>query len=61
MREEPNRVTALKNPAACDAPRVRRLEISRIALLLVQGLGLRRCPLVLGLLNAQRYETNDAR
>jgi hypothetical protein len=56
----PRHVAVLKNPQACDASRLRRLESSRIALLL-WGLGLRRRPLALGLVNAQRYETNDAR
>jgi hypothetical protein len=44
----------------CDASRLRRLEISRIVLL-IWRLGLRRRPLALGLLCAQRYEQNDAR
>jgi hypothetical protein len=48
-----------KSPKACGASRLWRLESCRIALLF-WGLGLRRRPLALGLVNAQRYETNDA-
>jgi hypothetical protein len=60
MHKAPHHAFVLKNPNACDASSLRRLESSRIALLL-WGLGLWRRPLALGLVNAQRYETNDAR
>jgi hypothetical protein len=60
MHEAPHHVAVLKNPQARDASRLRHLESSRIALL-IWGLGLRIRPLALGLVNAQRYETNDAR
>jgi hypothetical protein len=60
MHEAPHHAAVLKNPPACDAWRQRRLESCRIALLF-RGLGLRRRPLALGLVNAQRYETKDAR
>jgi hypothetical protein len=53
MHEAPHHVTVLKNPPACDASRLRLLESSRIVLLF-WGLGLRRRPLALGMLNAQR-------
>jgi hypothetical protein len=59
MHKAQHHVTVLKNPQACDASRLRRLESSRIELLF-WGLGLRRRPLALGLVNAQRYETNEA-
>jgi hypothetical protein len=58
--EAPHHVAVLKNPQACSASRLQRLESSRIALLLL-GPGLRRRPLAHGLVNAQRYKTNDAR
>jgi hypothetical protein len=57
IHAEPNHVVVLKNPLACAASRLRRLESSRIALLF-WGLGLRRRSLALGLLKAQRYQTN---
>jgi hypothetical protein len=60
IHEAPRHPAVLKYPPAYSASRLRRLESSRIALLL-WGLGLRRRPLALGLVNAQRYETNDAR
>jgi hypothetical protein len=60
MHEAPHHGAVLKNPQAPDASRLRRLESSHIALLF-WGLGLRRRPLALGLVNAQRYGTNDAR
>jgi hypothetical protein len=41
--------------------RLRRLEISRIVLLFCGGLDLQRRPLAIGLFNAQRYQTYDAR
>jgi len=44
----------------CDASRLWRLKSSLIVLLF-WGLGLLRRPLALGLMNAQRYETSDAR
>ena len=59
MHEAPHDVAILKSPQACDASRLRRLESSRIALFF-GGLGLRRRPLALGLVDAQRYKTNDA-
>jgi hypothetical protein len=60
MHEAPHQSFVLKNPRGCDASRLRRLESSRIALLF-WGLGMRRRPLALGLVNAQCYETIDAR
>jgi hypothetical protein len=60
VHEAPHHVAILKNPQACDASRLRRLESSRITLLF-WGLGLRHRPLALGLVKAQRYQTNDAR
>jgi hypothetical protein len=60
MHEAPHHAAVLQNIQACDASRLRRLESSRVALLL-WGLGLRRRPPALGLVNAQRYETHDAR
>jgi hypothetical protein len=60
MNEAPHHVAVLGNPPACSASRLRCLESSRIALLF-WGLGLRRRPLALGPVSAQRYETNDAR
>jgi hypothetical protein len=60
MHEAPHHVSVLKNPPACDASRLRRPESSRIALLF-WGLDLRRRPLALGLVNAQRYQTNNTR
>jgi hypothetical protein len=60
IHEAPSYVFVLKNPQACDALPLRRQVSSRIALLFRGGLGLRRRPLALGLVNAQRYETNDA-
>jgi hypothetical protein len=60
IHEAPHHVAVLKNPPACDASCLPRLESSRIALLF-WWVGLRRRPLALGLLNAQRYETNHAR
>jgi hypothetical protein len=53
MHKAPHHAAVLKKPQACDAWRLRRLESSRIALLL-WGLGLRRRPLALGLVSAQR-------
>jgi hypothetical protein len=53
IHETPHHVVVFKNPPACDASRLRRLESSRIALLFLRGLGLRRRPLALYLfLNA---------
>jgi hypothetical protein len=60
MHEDPHHVVVLKSPQACDASRLQRLESSRIALLL-GGLGLRRRPLALSMLNPQIYQTNIAR
>jgi hypothetical protein len=60
MHEAPHHVAVLKNPPTSDASRLRRLESSRIALLF-WGLGLRRRPLALGLLNSERYGKNNAR
>ena len=54
IHEVPRHVTVRKNPPACDDSRLRRQESSRIALRFGR-LGLRRRPLALGLLNAQRY------
>jgi hypothetical protein len=60
MHEAPHYAAVLKNPQALDASRLRRLESSRVALLF-WGLGPRCSPLALGLVNAQRCETNDSR
>jgi len=60
IHKAPHYFFALQTPSACDGSRLRRLENSRIALLL-WGLGMWRRSLALGLVNAQRYETNDAR
>jgi hypothetical protein len=60
MHEDPHHVVVLKSPQACDASRLQRLESSRIALLF-WGLGLRCRPLALGLVNAQRHQTNNTR
>jgi hypothetical protein len=60
MHEAPHDIAVLKNPPACGASRLKRLKSSRIALLF-WGLGRRRRPLALGILNAQRKQTNDAR
>jgi hypothetical protein len=60
IHEAPHHVAVFQNSPACDASRLRRLKRSRTALLF-WGVVLRRGPLVLGLRNAQRYQTNDAR
>jgi hypothetical protein len=60
MHQGPHHVSVLKNPPACDASRLRRIERSRIVLLF-RGLGMWRRPLALGLLNARRYAANYAR
>jgi hypothetical protein len=59
--EAPHHVTALIKTPACDALRLRRLESSRFALLYRGGVVLRRRSLALGLMNAQRFQINDAR
>jgi hypothetical protein len=58
MYEAPHHFAVLKNPPACNASRLRRLESSRIALLFWR-LSLRRRPLALGLLYAQHYEIDS--
>jgi hypothetical protein len=53
MHEAPHYVAVLKNPQACDASSLRRLESCRIALSL-WGIGLWRRPLAFSQVNAQK-------
>ena len=60
--EAPNRVAVLRNPPACGASRLWRLESEQPhSAFCFGGLGLRRRPLALGRLNARCYQTNEVR